>query len=333
MDVTGGDARVSTFEGGEKLEVSWAIVADEAELTEVSDVIVAFDPVTRQRAQVVKQELLDRFRRGGNSRAAHIVEAIPAVGGLLDPDHVDRLLVRVHAEMQRISEEFQHGRRVRDLLRPLLAACREVGVAQPLRVVDIGCGTGFVVRWLAAFADLGQDVELSGVDLNGALVAEARRLAAVEGLRVSFAAADAFALSERPTIWMSTGILHHFRGPGLVRFFASHEPTGADAFAHFDFQPSRWAAAGSWLFHAARMREPLARHDGVVSALRAHPGQVLLSAARSGAPGFACGIYSARLWRLPIPRAFHTLVGVRPALREAFLRQLGRRAQRLSMFA
>jgi hypothetical protein len=58
-----------------------------------------------------------------------------------------------------------------------------------------------------------------------------------------------------------------------------------------------------------------------------------VEAARAGASGFATGMYSTRLWGLPIPRSFHTLVGLRPRHAEALRRHLGRRASRLETLA
>src|SRR6185436_464818 len=104
-----------------------------------------------------------------------------------------------------------------------------------------------------------------------------------------------FALSEPATVFLTTGVIHHFRGPALVDFFRQHEQPHAAAFLHFDFQPSLLAPLGSWLFHAVRMREPLARHDGVLSAVRAHTAATLVGAAREGAPGYATGMYATRL--------------------------------------
>jgi hypothetical protein len=77
------------------------------------------------------------------------------------------------------------------------------------------------------------------------------------------------------------------------------------------------------------MRLPLARHDGVASAIRAHGADELVSAARAGAPGFVSGMYGTRLWKLPLPRIMHTVVGIRPAYRTALVQALGSRADRL----
>lgn len=303
---------------------------------EISDEIVSFDPGTLERCVVERAAVVARLRAVGDERAARIVEGLPVLadGTTLDPAAVDRQLVRAHCEMQRVSEEFQHGPRVAALLRPLLDAIRGAGhVDGPLAVVDIGCGTGFVVRWLAACADLGPDVRLLGVDFNPALIAEATRLAEGEGLDCRFVVRNAFALDAPAAVYMSTGVLHHFPPDALPGFFGEHDQPGTFGFLHFDFQPSWLTPVGSWAFHALRMREPLARHDGVVSALRLHTGPELTAAARMGAPGFRSGIYGARLYGTPIRRVFHTLVGVRPEVAEQFTGGLGALARRMEPLA
>ena len=247
-----------------------------AELLEISDLIVDFDAETLARVPVVKQSVIDKLNSVGDRRAAKIVAAMPASGGVLDAEFVDQLLVRVHCEMQRLSEEFQHGRRVFQLLRSMLTALANSGVKPPFRVVDIGCGTGFVIRWLAAHAKFDFDVELLGVDFNRALINEARRLADIEQLSCKFEVANAFELDEPLTVALSTGVLHHFRDEALVSFFRQHDQASTQAFIHFDFQPTVLALPGAWMFHYIRMREPLSRHDGVVSACRAYTAATLL---------------------------------------------------------
>jgi hypothetical protein len=181
---------------------------------------------------------------------------------------------------------------------------------------------------LAARTDLADEVELIGADYNVALVEEARRLAEAENLRCSFVVANAFRMPQAATVYLSTGVIHHFRDDGLRRFFAGHDRPESLAFAHFDFQPSVFAPVGSWFFHLVRMRLALARHDGVASAIRAHPAGELLAAARAGAPGFKIGMYGTKLWKL-LPRVMHTVVGVRPDFVSHLAKALGSRAGRL----
>ncbi len=296
---------------------------------EISDEILAFDPETLARIPVRKSDVLAKFAAASNRRAVRIVQGMADRDDVLDPDAVDRRLVRVHCEMQRVSEEFQHGQRVAEILRPVLEALRRTGVPRPMRLVDVGCGTGYVLRWLAAQGDLGDDVELIGADYHPALVGEAMRLARLEDLNASFRVVNAFRLDPPATLYLSTCVIHHFRGASLDQFFRCHESPETKAFVHIDFQPSPIAPFGSWLFHAVRMRDPLAKHDGVVSAIRAHPGSELLRASREGASGFVRAMYGTRMGFLPIPRAFHSLIGLRPEYRDAFLQAIGPRRSRL----
>ena len=301
-------------------------------LLEISDLIVSFDLSTLERIPVEQNTVVQRLKANGQRRAADIVARMPTSGKMLEPGFVDQLLIRVHCEMQRLSEEFQHGRRVLELLAPMLTAMREQGVRSPLRVVDVGCGTGYVIRWLAAhYSELPEGVELLGVDFNRALVDRATQLAAAEDLSCTFLAANAFTLDQPATIFLSTGVIHHFRGTDLAAFFQQHAQTGVQAFAHFDFQPTVFAPIGAWLFHWIRMRESLSLHDGVVSARRAHHATRLLEAARAG-KHFRCGMYSR--WVTPgLPRVMQAVVGIRDTLAPHFRRALGGREARLEELA
>jgi 2-polyprenyl-3-methyl-5-hydroxy-6-metoxy-1,4-benzoquinol methylase len=297
---------------------------------EITDLIVQHDPDTLARVEVRKQDVLEVFRNFRNRKAIRAVEALPERDGWLDRKEIDRLLVRTHWEMQRLGEEFYHGPRVYELLRAVIGAIRNGGFRGDLKVVDVGCGIGYDIRWLAARTELGkQGVELTGFDLNFALIHEANRLSAVERLPCQFQHGDAFSLDHAGHIFLSTGVIHHFRGPGLREFLQRHERPETQAFLHFDFQPWFLAPYGSWFFHFLRMRTLLARHDGVLSAARAHSAATLTEAARSAAPGFASGIYGAKIWNTPAPRVFHTLIGIRRPLIEGLGKALGRRARRL----
>jgi SAM-dependent methyltransferase len=297
---------------------------------EITDLIIRQDPHSLARLPVRKADVLEVFAGFGNRQACRAVEALPDLNGVLDEGSVDRLLIATHWEMQRLAEEFYHGRRVWDLLRRVIATIRESGFQDLLRIVDVGCGTGYTSRWLAAHVPLAEyGIEILGMDLNFALIREAARLAALENLNCRFIHGDAFTREHSGHIVLSTGVIHHFRGPGLVGFLRRHDQPETFAFLHYDFQPSLLAPIGSWFFHYLRMRTAVARHDGVLSAARAHQAETLVHAARTGAPGFASGIYGANIWRTPAPRVFHTLLGVRRPLVPQFRRQLGVRIGRL----
>ena len=297
---------------------------------EITDLIVQHDSRTYQRVPVRKQEVLDVFSLCDNSQAMRAVRALPAKDGMLDEREIDALLIRVHWEMQRLAEEFYHGRRTWELLRCVIAGIRQAGIRDTLRIADVGCGIGYTTRWLAAKIPLAKHrIELVGMDLNSALVAEANRLAAAEGLRCTFLQRDAFSPELKSHIFLSTGVIHHFRGEALLNFLRRHDQPETQAFLHFDFQPWFLAPFGSLFFHYLRMRTAIARHDGVLSAARAHSGRTLTEAARTALPSFASGIYGAKIWNTPAPRVFHTLIGVRPSLIAEVRRQLGHRSMRL----
>jgi hypothetical protein len=92
---------------------------------------------------------------------------------------------------------------------------------------------------------------------------------------------------------------------------------------HADIKPSYLAPLGSWIFHQARMREPLAQHDGVLSALRADPGELLVSTAHDACPGYAAAMFDGEPELLPILKVMQMLVGIRDDLRPAFRQELG----------
>ena len=229
---------------------------------ELTDLLCRVDPHDGSRLPVPRKELLAALENTGQRHALRLARKLPTQGEHLDADAIDALLLRVHVELQRLGEELQLPRRLAEQLRrwsePLLASASPA----PVRVVDVGCGLGHVVRWLAAHEALGPHVELVGVDQNATLIARAESLAATEGLACRFITGDAFAPGvavddPQRTILVSSGLLHHIAPEDLPAFFAAHEALSVDAFAHFDVDPSRWATAGAWVFHQARMREPI----------------------------------------------------------------------------
>lgn len=304
----------------------------DADRPEISDLVVAYDPETTERVDVRKDAVLKELKQHGMPRAARIVEAWPEHKGVLDRDFVDGVLLRSHLEMQRLSEEFQQGARLARVLAPVVSAVRKAiaGTSRRIRIVDVGCGLGYVTRWLAVNGELGDDVDLVGCDYNMALLAEAKRLARMEGLRCAFLVRNAFTLDEldpvsgraitplgKPppaTIFTSTGVVHHFRGKSLHTFFTEQARTGAFAFVHCDIKRSWVAPIGAWMFHYARMREPLARYDGTLSAVRAHATDALFDATLDIRGEFRLTSFDGQRELVPILKVMQAFVGVRREL-------------------
>ncbi len=288
---------------------------------ELSDLIVDYDPDTLARRPVTKAAVLARLT-GTPHRVAARLATMPS--GDLDPAEMDGVLVRAHLELQRLHEEFRVPRTVGLLLKPMIEHVRQTR-GGPIRVVDLGCGLGFVLRWLARHGELGEDVELVGADYNRALVEAASTLAREDELRCRFLTANAFRLSQPADIVLSTGVVHHFRDDDLVRLFREHEASAALGFVHVDIRPSILAPIGSLIFHVSRMREPLAKFDGYWSAVRAHPVAALVDASTRGAPIFAHGTFDSTPGLFGLVRIFHALVGLRGSDLAAAYAPLGKR--------
>jgi SAM-dependent methyltransferase len=294
-------------------------------VVEISDLVIRSDAVTGARLPVRRDDVVHALRVAGDRYGARIAASLPHDDGVLDESAVDRLLVRTHTELQRLNEELRIAEQSADVLGPLLAAVGQ-GDARP-RIVDVGCGIGYTIRWLAATGVLG-DVELCGVDFNPALVAEANRLAVAERLRCQFVHGDAFALPGSATVYISTGVMHHLRGGDLGAFFRAQADAGAQAYCHFDIAATRLAPLGAWMFHRARMREPLGRHDGVASARRAHTDHDLMSAARS-APDLVPLLHRPVHHSNPFCASVRPILGVRPQYLPALRTALGPSARHL----
>lgn len=300
------------------------------DLLEVSDLVVRVDPEHLERLPVRRADVVRSFEAAGDRRGASIVRRLPVdAAGVLDAQAVDALLLRTHAELQRLSVELQVADRVAEVLVPLLQAVGSAGGRAS--VVDVGCGLGHVVRTLAARGDLPGSPTLVGCDLVGSLVAAAQRLADDDALPCRFLHADALRLDLRPSVFLSTGVLHHFRRDDLVRFFERQHAAGAQALVHLDVAPTSLTGIGAWLFHRARMREPLARHDGVVSARRAHPDHVLVEALRRGAPTMVPVVVDGRGARCTVLRVLRSVLALRPERVDAFLAGLGSARDRVQV--
>jgi SAM-dependent methyltransferase len=259
-------------------------------MTEITDVMWSFDGHGR-RLPVAMTEVVRLLNAENDRYGARIVSRIPSVNGVLDYSHVDALGIEAHRELQQLGEWLQFGRCVADTLAPIVARVRRASRAGTVRIVDLGCGAGYVIRWLSANGALGDDVQLIGVDINPVLIREASRISGDQYLKCKFIVGNAFAPSAiiedgDDIIVMSTGLMHHMAESDLPRFFSEQSNLRVAAFVHWDICPSPLSTLGSWIVHRLRVRQSIARHDGVISARRAHAREELLSAARGNAPGY-----------------------------------------------
>lgn len=284
---------------------------------EILDVLWHTEPDSGERLPVSRADAVARLHAAGQFRTARLVARLPHDGHHVDPDAVDRVFLEVHCELARLSETLCVPDRMASVIRPLIDQVRERVGGGAVRVVDVGCGVGFDMRAMAAHGSLGPDVEHWGLDLNSLLIEVAQTTAADEGLPVHFAIGDAFeasAVIDEPerTILVSQSLLHHLGTERLPEFFGHHREVGVAAFAHFDVNPGFWSTAGGWVLHRARMRHPVARHDGNLSMRRALRASVLVDSARSGVGEAYSVECDGRTPWMPVPhRALRPIVGVR----------------------
>jgi SAM-dependent methyltransferase len=285
------------------------MVMNHRDKPEISDLIVQYDADSGERILVKRSWAIARC---ASKYAQSIIESIPHNNGVLCNEAVDDLLIQSHLELQRLWEEFFHAQRVAKVLLAMVKALRSTGTSKKIRVVDVGCGIGYVLRWLATHDSLTKEVTLLGVDYNTALIQQAQQLAQAENLSVSFEVANAFQLTTPADIFISSGVLHHCRGASLHHFFQAQSGCSPMAFAHFDPQQSWATPIGSFMFHFSRMRTPLARYDGWLSAVRAHAGKTLEEAALSHLDNLALFRYNPPIPFFPAVRTMTGIMGIKP---------------------
>ncbi|MEU8607167.1 hypothetical protein AB0C29_04085 [Actinoplanes sp. NPDC048791] len=81
-------------------------------MKELTDLIVATDPVSGARHPVRRDAMIAQLRAGGQARAARLARRLPVRDGVLVAEEIDALQIRVHCELQRLSEELQLPRRI-----------------------------------------------------------------------------------------------------------------------------------------------------------------------------------------------------------------------------
>ncbi len=159
--------------------------------------------------------------------------------------------------------------------------------AQPkssvIRIIDIGCGNGDMLRALADYADTQQlNFTLTGIDANNFTIEHARSLS-VEYSNISYECMDIF--DELNTlksgdIILCTLTLHHFKDNEILALLQNFQNSARLGFVINDLQRS---AIAYYLFlalcFAFRLNE-MSREDGLVSILRGFKKSDLLSFSR-----------------------------------------------------
>ena len=149
--------------------------------------------------------------------------------------------------------------------------CMARGSAEPVRILDVGCGDGDGLRRIAAWAQSrGIPVALTGLDINPDAISIAAEISPVQD-GIEWICANVFDYSPhaRFHLILSSLFTHHLRDADVVRFLAWMERHAALGWFINDL--SRAAVpyhAFRILARAARLH-PFVRNDGPVSIARA----------------------------------------------------------------
>jgi len=185
------------------------------------------------------------------------------------PGQDPRALAALLLDLRRVNQRYGGLRLV---LRYLDAFARQIP-HRPLRVLDVATGGADIPVEIAAWgARRGVAVQVVAVDVNSAVLAQARERTNREGGAVALLRADARRLPFGDDAFdiVNCGLtLHHFTRDDAVVLLQEVDRVARWAFLIHDVVRSWASYAGAWLDTRLFARSNLARHDGPVSVLRA----------------------------------------------------------------
>ncbi len=177
-----------------------------------------------------------------------------------------------YAEFRDCLRDLEKVNRAVGAYRPTLKWLEQFSAkpGEPLRIVDVGCGGGDMLRQIEKWAKAREiAVQLTGIDLNPYAARAAREFTGNDSA-IEWATGDAF--SYRPaapvSIVISSLFTHHLAEDGIVRFVMWMERIAERGWfindLHRKIVPYYGFAALAWLMRWHRF----VRHDGPVSIRR-----------------------------------------------------------------
>jgi SAM-dependent methyltransferase len=158
--------------------------------------------------------------------------------------------------------------------RPLfqfLDSCVPSPIAEPLHILDVGCGDGDALRRIERWAaQRNLAVDLTGLDINPDAVAIAAELTPPSS-RIRWIACDIFAYKpDRPIdLVISTIFTHHLDNPNLIRFIGWMEQQARLGWFINDLSRAPIPYHLLRIFTKLARLHPFVQHDGPVSIARA----------------------------------------------------------------
>lgn len=156
-------------------------------------------------------------------------------------------------------------------LKRLPPAWRDRGLRQPLRIVDVGCGGGDLLRQIAGWARRrGIAVELTGIDLNPH-AARAAAESTSKALNITWITGNALVYRpQKPVdIAVSSLMAHHLEDEEIIALLRWMESTAQAGWFINDLERSERNSRMFSLADRAMRWHRFVRHDGPVSFRRA----------------------------------------------------------------
>lgn len=170
--------------------------------------------------------------------------------------------------------------------RPIRELAREPGAPRPLRVLDVACGGGDIVRDLIRRAGRERlDLRVDGCDISRFAVEFAQSAAAREGTAAEFFECDVLSapLPDDYDVVICTLFLHHLNEADAERLLANMARAARRMVVVSDLRRTR---IGYWMAHLAcnvLTRSPIVRVDGPLSVAAAFSTEeVVALAGRAG---------------------------------------------------
>lgn len=166
---------------------------------------------------------------------------------------------------------------------------------RPLRVLDVACGEGDMLRRLYRWGQrTGHPLVLMGLDLSAPGV-DAARAATPAAMGIEYRTGDVFAAPLGPVdVIISSLFTHHLPGPDIVRFLRRMEDGAAVGWFVNDLHRNALAYHGFRALSSLAGWHRFVRHDGPVSVARSFRRADWLAMLE------AAGLQQARLrWHVP----------------------------------
>jgi SAM-dependent methyltransferase len=174
----------------------------------------------------------------------------------------------------------------------MIEAARLTRHGKPVRVLDLGAGTGALLFAIEKWAQKKRiPVELSGIDASPLAIEQAKRTAGAEGHRVQFRHGDARALTEIADggvdVAVTTFMLHHLPPGDVGRVLSEVDRVSAFDFFAFDLRRNLPALPAMWAVLRVGGFEAPTRHEQLASLRRGYtPAEIEEILRVAGVPRF-----------------------------------------------